>query len=489
MKIETSNIILIIELIYVFITLGISIIIILDTRSISKTLAYLLLVIFIPILGIIFYLSFGINYRKRKIYNKKLYLDENLTSQFQKEYTQLKNQLFQQENEMIDNNKELIKLVANHHSEGTPVFYKNTVQLLKNGESFFPLLIQELEKAKHHIHIQFYIYENDEIGNQIKNLLIRKAKEGIIVRFIYDDFGSKSIRKKFVKELIEGGVFVFPFNKIKLVFLANRMNYRNHRKIVIIDGSIGFTGGINVSDKYINPNKFNLYWRDTNIYIKGNAVYGLQRIFLADWNFCSRENLKISSQLFPLSSSEHEGTSLMQIASNGPDSEHPTILYSIIQAINSAKNEILLTTPYYIPDSSLQKALIISALSGVSVKLLVPKKGDSNIVTLASQAYFEDLLKAGVKIFLYDKGFIHAKTFVTDCKLACVGTANLDLRSFDLNFEINAIIYDNKIAEELAQMFEIDLSNSTEINVAKWKRRSKFKKFREKLFRLISPFL
>lgn len=486
---EQTKLVLLIELVYILLTIGVCITIILDTRSISKTLAYLLFTIFVPVIGIIFYFSFGINYRKSKIYSKKLRADESLLNQFNKELVQLQQKLFTPDNLSVWKNKELIRLLSNQRTESTPVFHKNEVQLLINGEEFFPLLLEELKRAKHHIHIQFYIYENDTIGNRIKDILIQKVKEGVNVRFMYDDFGSKSIRRNLVKELRREGVQVYPFNKIKLPFLANRINYRNHRKIVVIDGKTAFTGGINVSDKYINNAAKKTYWRDTNIMIKGNAVYGLQQIFLADWNFCSGENQEISATFFPKEAISENSNAFMQIISNGPDSDLPTILYSIIQAINLAEREILLTTPYYIPDNSLQEALIIAALSGIEVKLLVPKEGDSKIVNLATQAYFEDLLRAGVKIYLYEKGFIHAKTFVTDKKLASVGTANLDLRSFDLNFEVNAIIYDEKTAEELAAVFEKDLNDSCEISYEEWKQRGKFRKFKERLVRLMSPFL
>lgn len=486
---EQTKLVLYIELIYIILTIGVCIIIILDTRSTSKALAYLLFTIFVPVIGIIFYFSFGINYRKRKMYSKKLTINESIVNQFNKELVKVQQELFHPGNSSIWKNKELIHLLSSQKTESAPIFHKNEVKLLINGEEFFPLLLEELKKAQNHIHIQFYIYENDTIGNQIKDILIQKAKEGVAVRFIYDDFGSQSIRRSLVKELQREGVQAYPFNKIRLIFLANRLNYRNHRKIVVIDGKTAFTGGINVSDKYINTPDSKVYWRDTNIIIKGNAVYGLQQIFLSDWNFCSGENQGISTVFFPPEARSEDSGALVQIVSNGPDSDLPTILYSIIQAVNLAKKEILLTTPYYIPDNSLQEALIIAALSGIEVKLLVPKEGDSKIVDLATQAYFEDLLRAGVRIYLYEKGFVHAKTFVTDRQLASVGTANLDLRSFDLNFEVNAMIYDEKTAEELADIFEKDLLTSPEISYREWRKRGKFRKFRERLIRLISPFL
>ena len=489
MELDQSKWILLFEILYFAGIAVVCLIIIFDTRSVSKTLAYLLFTIFVPFIGAIFYFSFGINYRKRKSYSKKLAVDEIM---FQKTRELLENaqqRLFHSGNDSVNQNKELIRLLANKKTGASPVFPNNKVKLLNNGEVFFPLLLEELEKAKHHIHIEYYIYENDEIGNQIKDILIRKAAEGVKVRFIYDDFGSKNIRKNIAKELRDSGVEAYPFNKIKLIYLANRLNYRNHRKIVIIDGLTSFTGGINVSDRYINKEGNKLFWRDTNVMIQGIATYRLQQIFLSDWNFCSKQDLTINREFFPEIESYDNGNAAVQIASNGPDSEIPNILYSILQSISLAKEEVLLTTPYYIPESSLQEAIIIAGLSGLSVKLLIPKVGDSKLVDIASQSYFEDLLAAGVRIFLYEKGFVHAKTFVTDRKLASVGTANLDLRSFDLNFEVNAVVYNEEFATELAESFDEDLKHSQELLYEDWKKRGKLKKLTERLVRLISPFL
>lgn len=498
---EQTKWVILAEVFYILLTIAVCLRIILDTRSVSKTLAYLLFVIFVPIIGMFFYFSFGINYRKRKIYRKMLLLDDHLTEKFRQKTAALLIYPSKTDNESIINNKPLIKLLNNvepddfdpESDDFNPVFHNNDVEILVNGEAFFPVLIEQLKQAKHHIHIEFYIYEDDKIGNEIKDILIQKAKEGVEVRFIYDDFGSKGIRRKFTKTLNNNGVMAYPFNKIKLILFANRINYRNHRKIVVIDGKTSFIGGINISDKYINNGGSSLYWRDTHLMIKGNATYLIQKVFLLDWNFCSHENLEIDFKYFPAGISsdtpdKDKGTPV-QIISSGPSSDSPYILHSIIKAISLAKEEVLLTTPYYIPDETLQETLILTARSGVDVKLLVPETGDSSIVNMASQAYFEDLLKAGVKIYLYTKGFIHAKTFVTDRKLASVGTANLDLRSFDLNFEISAIIYDEEKALKLTEFFYTDLKDARELSYSKWASRPKYKKIIERLIRLFSPFM
>ena len=319
-------------------------------------------------------------------------------------------------------------------------------------------------------------------------MLIQKAKEGVEVRFIYDDFGSHSIKKEAEKKIKDAGAAVFPFHKVNFYLLANRLNYRNHRKIVVIDGQTAFIGGINVSDKYINNGKKKLFWRDTHIRIDGPAVYYLQYIFITDWNFCCPDALKISDVYFAPPAPVAQG-SFVQIAASGPDSYLPTILYSILQAIYLAKKEILITTPYFIPGDSIIDALCISAMSGLSVKLLAPGISDSKVVNAASKSYYNKLLGAGVEVYLYQKGFIHAKTMVTDSMLSMVGTANMDYRSFELNFEVNALIYDRTIAEQMRTTFFEDLKEAKQINKEEWLSRSWYRQLPEKVARLFSPVL
>lgn len=387
----------------------------------------------------------------------------------------------------LSENAEIIRFLL--QTEQTFVAPNASIEILENGENLFPVLLREMQNAHSHIHMEYYIYENDTIGNRIKEVLIEKARQGVEVRFIYDDFGSRGIRKNIVKELKENGVQVFPFHKINFIYFANRINYRNHRKIVVIDGKTSFVGGINVSDKYINSQRNKLYWRDTHLMIKGITSLSLQMVFLSDWNFCSNENITIQPTYFPTDFINLPSDNYAQIAYSGPDSDLPTILYTTIQAIYSAREEIILTTPYYIPDPSLQEALIIAALSGISVRLLLPQKGDSFLVNLASQSFFEELLKAGVRIHLYQKGFIHSKTFVIDRKWASVGTANLDARSFDLNFEVSALVYHQKTAMKVRNTFYRDLVDAEELTLSKWEKRSKYRQLAEKVLRLTSPFM
>lgn len=473
-------------IVYFIIVVGACIKIILDTKSSSKAISYLILVITFPVVGIIFYFSVGVNNRKKKMYQKKLKRDQDTFPTLEKNIVEFsKNTLLTNENELS-----YFAPLAKFCGKESLSSNNNKAELLINGEQKFPEFIKTIKSAKHHIHIEYYIYENDEIGTEIANLLIEKAKEGVEVRFIYDDFGSKAIRKKFIKKMVDAGVQAFPFYEINFVHFANRINYRNHRKILVVDGIIGYIGGINVSDKYYNNGKKELYWRDTHLKISGISVLNLQHVFLTDWNFCAEQNINFSNEYFPIHKKDNfYGKQLIQVIASGPDSEHPSIMYKLIQAILLSKKELLITTPYFIPEKSFLDALKIAKLSGVHIKIIVPYKSDSAFVNAACNSYYQDLLDVGIEIYQYKKGFIHAKTMICDEYISIIGTANLDNRSFDLNFEINAIVYDTKLAKEMKFNFENDLNDSKKILLAEWKSRHLVTRTIEKVAHLFSPLL
>ncbi|MEO5906883.1 MAG: cardiolipin synthase, partial [Saprospiraceae bacterium] len=470
------NWILIAQIVYVLILVFICMRIIYDTKSTTKALAYIMLAIFVPILGILFYLGFGVNKRKRKLYDRKSINDEELSKKIRENLVRYSRETLADGGTPVESNQELVlMLLKDSKSALTP---NNSVELLINGENKFPSVFKAIEEAKHHIHIQYYIYHDDVIGKQVEEALLKKASEGVIVRFIYDDFGSRSVRKRLVPNLKKNGIKASPFHKVIFLLLANRINYRNHRKIIVIDGVVGFVGGINVSDKYINDNKPSkkseqkLYWRDTHIKIEGPGVQYLQYLFMSDWNFCTKDCLEPDELYFPKPTSiPIKGNKIVQIAASGPDSDKPTILYSLLQAINLAKEEVLITTPYFIPGDSLLDALIVSALGGVKVKLLVPGKSDSKFVNAAARSYYDDIIAAGVEIYQYTRGFVHSKSLVADGKIAVIGSANIDHRSFDLNFEVNAIIYDIAVAKEMRDIFFEDIRHAELIDPEVWKNR------------------
>lgn len=480
--------ILVAEVVYGLAIIGVCLRIVYDTTETSKTLAYLLLTVFFPFAGAILYFVIGTNYRKRKLYSKKLFKDEQLMANVRRQIFRESAETWKAVKPEFRKYKKLFKLLLN--SNWSSISDGNEVEILINGEGKFPAVLQALREAKNHIHIEYYIFEDEVIGNQIKDVLIERARAGVEVRFIYDDFGSRSIRKDIVPELIAGGVEAYPFYKIFFMTLANRLNYRNHRKIIVIDGHIGFTGGINVSDRYINdPNdKDELFWRDTHVKITGPGVYYLQYLFLCDWNFCSDHELAPDKDYFCAKPIEQPGA-LVQIAASGPDSDDPTIMFALIKAIGLAEKEILITTPYFIPGETLLDALTVAALSGIKVKLLVPDKSDSRMVDFAARSYYGNLLRAGVEIYMYKKGFIHSKTMVSDGLLSVIGTANMDHRSFELNFEVNSIIYDQEIGRQLTRIFYADLKFAEKIDPEAWQKRSFLKELPERLARLMSPLL
>ena len=453
-----------------------------DTRSSTKALAYILFIVFVPVAGMIFYFSFGINYRKRKLYSKKIDVDEPLR-------IQIRNKM-NASSEAIRDSGLITEFIR--RSGSSPLTANNSVELFINGEEKFPALLIALENAKSHIHVEYYIYENDVTGNQIADVLIKKAKEGLEVRFMYDDFGSHGLGQAFIQKLNDAGVQTAPFYKIKWYAFANRINYRNHRKIIIIDGTTSFVGGINMSDKYRNDleTKNTLFWRDTHLMIKGQATSYLQYLFLCDWNFCCAKKLTYNETYFPtIDQNEKIENDVVQIAASGPDSSQPVIFYSLLEAISCAKKSIYITSPYFIPGESLMDALIIAIQSGLDVKLLIPGISDSKMVNTAASAYYTELLQYGAKIYKYNKGFVHAKTMVIDADLAIIGSANMDYRSFDLNFEVNALVYSEKTAKELTIAFENDLKDSAQIDAKVWLNRPKYIHVWEKIVRLISPFL
>lgn len=480
---------LLLQILYIAIIVAVVLRIIYDTKNTAKALALIMIVVFVPILGIIVYLMFGVNYRKHKIFNKKLKDDLSLIEKINQERYQDQDERVNPE--VMGVYSKLVQLVIDENQ--CPLTRDNQVKLLVNGENKFPEMLADLENAKHFIHLEYYIFEDDDTGRAISNILIKKAKEGVKVRFIYDDLGSQSIKNKMVPRLREAGVHVYPFFEIKFMLLANRLNYRNHRKITIIDGHTAYVGGINVGQEYVNQNnqKNTRFWRDTHLKIQGLAVYYLQYLFIADWNHCcsERDAIEQSPDYFPRLHKEHKGDHKVQIVFSGPDSDTPSILHTIVKAIYLARDEIQITTPYFVPNQTLMDALCITARSGVKVTLLVPCEGDSVLVDAASEFYYERLLHAGVHIHLYEKGFVHSKTMTVDDDLTIIGTANMDIRSFDLNFEVNAIVYDRKFTQQMKSVFADDIEGTTVIDKERWLNRSLLLQLKQSIARLFSPIL
>lgn len=485
---------LLLEVVYVLALIFTIVRIIYDTEVPAKTMGYLLVVVLVPILGMAIYYAIGTNLRKRKLYRKKLIGDGPLRRQLIQD-ARKNTEAEIAASPFLQASSKLIRLMQDQNL--SPLTTNNEVDILVNGEHKFPLVLEAMKAAKDHIHVEYYRFEDDALGREFAAVLLAKAKAGLTVRLIYDDFGSRSIRRRMARELRKAGVQVAPYYAIKYMAIASRINYRNHRKIIVIDGNCGFVGGINVSTDYVNDRKYHsgkapLFWRDTHLMLRGAAVTHLQYIFLNDWNFCAMKKVSLQearARYFPLPGKPKSEHKAVQITASGPDSDSPAILYSILQAIDLAQRRILITTPYFIPGESLMDNLCIASGAGIEVQLLVPLHGDSVVVNRAAESYYEQLLKAGVRIFRYSKGFMHAKTMVVDEAISIVGTANLDIRSFDLNFEVNAIIYDKDIAVKLADTITIDMQDATELTLKEWEGRSKLTRFSENLARMLSPIL
>ncbi len=463
---------------YVFVSVLIFLIII-DNKKPEKSFAYIFLILLFPVIGILIYFLLGVQYQKKKIYTKKRY--------FNNVYLHTLNEKHQisPENLKIGNNIKLPTLFYN--IEQVRFTLENSVELLINGESKFPVLINELNKAKKNIHVEYYIFNDDDIGTEIINILCKKASEGISVKMIFDDVGS-SISKNSIRKLKESNVEVYPYMPVLFSRLAHKANYRNHRKIVIIDNEIGFLGGINISDKYINPNKNKLYWRDTHLLLKGQAVLDLQYIFISDWYFVSQQKINFNDILYT-GVNKIESKIATSVLGSDYSSNNPSIMEAFFGMITNARKEILITTPYFLPNETILNAIKITAKSGVKIKIIIPKKPDIRIAYYASQTYLKSLLESGVEVFYYTKGMMHAKTMVIDNCICTIGSTNMDHRSFNLNAEVNAFIIDETIAGELKKQFENDLLNTYKLKIEELKNRKWYVKIISSIARLFAPVL
>ena len=449
----------------------------------TKTLSYIIVLIFFPFLGLVVYYLFGQEYRKNKIFNRKNVLNQSIIKSIQEDF-KFDEKEIQKVDNYLDEKVKLVNLL--YSSDNSPLTLHNDIEILKDGNIKFPKLIQDLKSAKHHIHLEYYIIKDDKIGTEILNILCEKAKEGIEVRLTYDDVGSKiSVGMK--RKLTDSGVEHYPFMPVLFSRFTGKMNYRNHRKIAIIDGVIAYVGGINIEDEYLNDESKNHFWRDTHVRIVGEAVKSLQIYFFTTWDFVSNQKFQIEKVYFP--DTECTKNVALQIAASGPDTDWANIMEAMFTAIATAEEYIYITTPYFVPNDEIITALVVAAKSGLDVKLIIPKKSDSKIVKHATNSYLDKLLEAGAKVYRYKKGFIHAKTMVVDDIFSTVGTANMDYRSFNINFEVNAFIYDKGTSKILKQHFFDDLQECEAVDYEDYLQRSRYKKIKESVCRLWSPLI
>ena len=456
--------------------------ILLENKNPLKTHSYILLLILVPILGLSIYILFGQDYRRHKFFSRKKAIDNSMVDSIVNNQLNLAYQHELIGNTLVMEKANIIKLLLRNNNAF--LTKNNDVKMLVNGEQKFPSLLADIDKAKDHIHIEYYIFEEDEIGCQIIDQLIIKSQQGVKIRFAYDDVGS-SLSYGVRKKLKGAGVDVEPIMPVYFPKFS-KANYRDHRKIIVIDGTIGYVGGINVADRYVNKIGRN-YWRDTHLRIEGNAVHSLQIAFILNWFYATKEKLDFNKQLFPTITTG--GNQCVQIAGSGPDTDWASIMQAFFVAINSATKRVWITSPYFIPNEPVLTAIKTAALSGVDVQIIFPHKPDSYIVHAASMSYMKEVLEAGVKVHLYTKGFVHAKTLLVDDVFSSVGTANMDYRSFDQNYEINAMVYSESFTQELASQFIEDVEQCIPLQLNRWQQRPLRKRLLESIARLLAPLL
>ena len=451
-----------------------------ERKEPTTTWAWLIILIALPGIGFILYLLLGQNLSRQKIFREK-----KLADKIKRYKLRNNSELPLSDNEINENYEDLILMNYNH--SGAIYTTGNEVKTYINGEDKFRDLFNDIREAKSFIHIEYYIFRYDDLGRALISELHEKVKDGVEVRLVIDGMGSKKIAKKIIKEIESYGIKISVFFPGVLPHINTRINYRNHRKIVVIDGKIGYVGGFNVGNEYVNKGKQFKFWRDTHIRVRGEAVNELNKRFILDWDYASDENMGNMSMYFPIP--EVVGDVGIQIVSSGPDHMEEYIKNSYMKIINSAKNYVYIQTPYLVPDSPMMEALKISALSGVDVRIIVPGAPDHFFMEWMLSANIGLLIEYGIKIYRYGNGFIHSKTIVADGEVCSIGTANLDIRSFKLNFEVNAFIYNEAVAKEQEKIFLDDQLKSKLVIKEEYYKRSKNLKIKESLIRLLAPIL
>jgi len=473
-----------VTILYFLTVVFIAFLIILENRNPVKTISWILVLVLLPFAGIVIYLFFGQEYRKTKMYSRKGLKDlERLRNLTMEQLDNLPDNHLKLSEQLYAKRRLMNLMLSNSNAILTS---NNEIQVLRNGEETFPEIFRTIENARHHVHLEYYIIEDDRIGNYLRELLISKATEGVEVRLIFDDVGSWELKKKFIRSMSDAGVMVDCFMKVRFPMLTSRVNYRNHRKILVVDGETAFVGGLNFADRYqdgvpgIGP------WRDTHLKVTGGGATALQIIFMADWYFVSKEILKGNEYFRPFVPGNGK---LVQMTASGPDSDWESISQAYFSAIATATDYVYISTPYLMPTGDIVTALKTSALGGVDVRIIVPGLSDAITPKWGTNSYIEELVESGVKVYFYKAGFTHSKVIIADGIFSSVGTANLDFRSLETNFEVNAMIYDPEIAGILARQFLEDQEKSELVILEEWQKRPRINKIKESFARILSPML
>ena len=453
--------------------------VVLDNRQPAKTMAWALVIYFVPVVGVGFYLFFGINTRKERYVSERSM--NQLTKRSMLEFVE------QQNLRLPEKHKPLIDLFINQNL-ALP-FKDNKVDIYTDGYQFFPALLQAISKARSHIHIDMYIFSDDALGTLIADALIDKAREGVEIRVVYDDVGCWNVSRQFFERMREEGIETVPFMPVRFPSFTSKVNYRNHRKIIVIDGLVGFIGGMNFALRYVKGSNGHS-WRDTMLKVTGGAVNALQRAFLVDWYFVDRTLLS-DRKYYPQHMSEGGQLSnncLVQVVTSGPVTPYPEIMQGFVRIITGARRYLYLETPYFLPNDPVLFALKTVALAGVDVRVLCPRHSDARFVEWASRSYLREVTEAGVKVSLYEAGFLHSKVMVCDDAVSTCGSTNLDFRSFENNFEANAFFYDEGVALRFKKVFLDDERQSIALtDLPQRMRAGFFTRLWESITRMMAP--
>lgn len=465
-------------LIYLIIIIGTIVTVLLDNRQPSKTMAWLLVLIFLPIVGIILYFFFGQNTRKQRMMSQRSI--DQLTKRSMLEFAEQKDLM------LPERYQPLIQLFANQNM--SLPFKDNEVEIYTEGADFFLGLLKAIGSAKHHIHIDTYIIEDDPLSQLIADALIDRAREGIEVRLIYDYVGCWKVSGRYFERLRNAGVDVRSFMPVHFPAFTGKVNYRNHRKLAVVDGQIGFIGGMNIAMRYIRGSA-KQPWRDTHMKVRGGAVYAIQRAFLVDWYFVDR-TLISSQKYYPPFEQPIVNNCLAQVVTSSPISPWPEIMQGYVRILLEARHYVYMETPYFLPTEPVLFAIRTAALTGVDVRLMLPRHGDVKLVEWASRSYIPIMIEAGVKVYFYKAGFNHSKLLVADDSLCTCGSTNIDFRSFENNFEANIFFYDEELALRMKQVFLTDQESCVLIDrLTDFMRRPFLNRLWESLVRLLAPLL
>ena len=463
-------------ILYLITVLSLVLVVLLENRNPLKTIPWVIVLLFLPGVGLIFYVVFGQDNRRQRFISRKTY---------KRIMKPLQSDIVKQDKCVVPLAYQPLVNLLNRNQQN-PLLYGSAIKCYTTGTDKFDALLNEINRAKHHIHLQYYIFADDEIGRVVKEALIAKAKEGIEVRVLYDDVGSWDVKKRFFQEMRNAGIEVHAFLRVAFPIFSSKVNYRNHRKVVVIDGKTGFLGGMNIADRYLKGTSWGV-WRDSHFKVSGKGVHGLQSAFLIDWYVASKKLVK-GKLYYP--EEEIFDNNIMQIVTSGPVGHWRAYLQAVTFAITNAKKYIYIQTPYFLPTDGLNHALQTVAMGGVDVRLMLPKRSDTRMANMASRSFLDDMIKAGVKVYFYESGFLHAKLLVIDDMLTSIGSANIDFRSFEHNFEINAFVYQESFAKEMKEVFLDDMrQHCRQLVPARWLKRPIPQRLAESFMRLFSPLL